>query len=110
MSMDMMAIGAARKYTEESLTGAGALKGSDGVSITDVEVNANNQVIITFSDGSTTTAGAIKTVKGEKGTDGKSGKDGYTPIREIDYWTEEDKIEIKQYVDNQIGGALNGTY
>lgn len=31
---------------------------------------------------------------------------GYTPQREIDYWTEADKAEIKTYVDEAIlGGA-----
>ena len=48
--------------------------------------------------------------KGEPGNNGINGADGYTPIKGIDYWTEEDKTEIKQYVDNQIGGALNGSY
>ncbi len=34
------------------------------------------------------------------------GKDGYTPQRESDYWTDEDKAEIKAYVDEAIlGGA-----
>lgn len=34
------------------------------------------------------------------------GKDGYTPIRGIDYWTNDDKTEIKSYVDDAIlGGA-----
>ena len=32
--------------------------------------------------------------QGERGTDGKTGADGYTPIRGIDYWSEEDKEEI----------------
>ena len=35
-----------------------------------------------------------------------SGGGGYTPIRGTDYWTEEDKAEIKSYVDEAIlGGA-----
>ncbi len=34
------------------------------------------------------------------------GTDGYTPQREVDYWTDEDKAEIKSYVDEAIlGGA-----
>jgi len=34
------------------------------------------------------------------------GTDGYTPQRGVDYWTEEDKAEIKSYVDEAIlGGA-----
>ena len=30
------------------------------------------------------------------------GEDGYTPIRGIDYWTEEDQNEIKTYIVNQM--------
>ena len=34
------------------------------------------------------------------------GADGKTPVRGTDYWTEEDKVEIKSYVDEAIlGGA-----
>ncbi len=34
------------------------------------------------------------------------GEDGYSPQRGIDYWTDEDKAEIKAYVDEAIlGGA-----
>lgn len=34
------------------------------------------------------------------------GEHGYTPIRGTDYWTDEDKAEIKGYVDEAIlGGA-----
>jgi hypothetical protein len=37
---------------------------------------------------------------------GEGGEDGYTPVRGVDYWTEEDKAEIKSYVDEAIlGGA-----
>ncbi len=37
---------------------------------------------------------------------GANGQDGYTPIRGIDYWRDEDKAEIKSYVDDAIlGGA-----
>ena len=45
-------------------------------------------------------------VRGPAGADGKNGKDGRTPIRGKDYWTEEDKAEIRQYVEDAIlGGA-----
>ncbi len=43
---------------------------------------------------------------GAPGADGKNGADGYTPVRGTDYWTDEDKAEIKAYVDEAIlGGA-----
>ena len=31
--------------------------------------------------------------------------EGYTPVRGTDYWTEEDKAEIKAYVDEAILGG-----
>lgn len=31
---------------------------------------------------------------------------GYTPVREVDYWTEADKAEIKSYVDDAILGGV----
>lgn len=33
------------------------------------------------------------------------GKDGKTPVRGEDYWTDDDKTEIKSYVDNAILGG-----
>ena len=39
----------------------------DGVSVTDIDVNANNQIVFTMSDGSEIISGKIPTVKGDKG-------------------------------------------
>ena len=47
---------------------------------------------------------------GEPGKDGAPGADGYTPVKGTDYWTAQDVAEIQSYIDNQIGGALNGSY
>ena len=44
---------------------------------------------------------------GEPGIRGESGADGHTPERGIDYWTDADKAEIKNYVDEAI---LNGSW
>ena len=94
----------------------------DGVSVTDIDVNANNQIVFTMSDGTEIISGKIPTVKGDKGDPFKysdftpeqleslKGADGYTPIKGTDYWTESDKAEIQSYIDTQIGGALNGSY
>ncbi len=43
--------------------------------------------------------------QGEKGDTGAMGQDGYTPERGVDYWTDEDKAEIKSYVDEAILGG-----
>ena len=34
------------------------------------------------------------------------GQKGTTPVRGTDYWTEADKAEIKNYVDNAILGGI----
>lgn len=52
----------------------------------------------------------LESLKGADGANGADGADGYTPVKGTDYWTAEDKAEIQTYIDNQIGGALNGTY
>ena len=48
----------------------------NGISITKVTVDNNNNLIIDFSDGTSITAGNIKTIKGDKGD---TGKDGFSP-------------------------------
>jgi len=60
----------------------------DGVSVTDLDIDNNKNLICTLSDGSTVNAGELPMAIPEKG---------------VDYWTEEDKQEIKTYVDNLIG-------
>ena len=52
--------------------------------------------------------GTTLTVKSASGGSSANlkGADGYTPIRGTDYWTEDDKAEIKAYVEEAIlGGA-----
>ena len=41
--------------------------GKDGISVTDIDVNANNQIVFTMSDGTEFISGKIPTVKGDKG-------------------------------------------
>lgn len=89
------------------------MDGKDGVSVSNIDVNANNQIVFTMSDGTEYISGIIPTVKGDKGdkgNPGEKGNPGYTPVKGTDYWTSEDISEIQSYIDTQIGGALNGTY
>lgn len=44
----------------------------DGVSVTDIDVNANNQIVFIMSDGTEFISGKIPTVKGDKGDAGFS--------------------------------------
>lgn len=41
----------------------------------------------------------VPAIKGEPGADGK---DGRTPEKGTDYWTEEDKAEVKTFVDESV--------
>ena len=41
-----------------------------------------------------------------RGSDGKDGNDGYTPVKGVDYFTEEDKQEIVDAVVTQISDSL----
>lgn len=52
---------------------------ADGVSITDVDVDTDKHLIVTFSDGNTIDAGEIPTVKGDKGDKGEKGDTGFSP-------------------------------
>ena len=68
----------------------------DGVSITDIDVNANNQIVFTMSDGTEFISGKIPTVKGDKGDpfkysdftteqlDSLKGSDGFSPSAKIE--------------------------
>lgn len=44
----------------------------------------------------------LKGDKGNPGPQGPPGQVGYTPIKGIDYWTEEDKRVIENYIDNYV--------
>lgn len=102
---------AARVAINGLMSGGGTGSGKDGVSVTNAEINQNGNLILTLSNGSTIDAGVAKGedgVDGRDGVDGKDGingrdgldgKDGVTPVRGIDYWTEEDIEEIKNYID-----------
>lgn len=41
------------------------------------------------------------------GEQGLPGENGYTPVRGVDYWTEEDVKEIKSYIDENGGGEVS---
>ena len=74
----------------------------DGVSVTDIDVNANNQIVFTMSDGTKFISGEIPTIKGDKGDpftysdftqeqlEALKGADGYTPIKGTDYFDGQD--------------------
>lgn len=64
---------------------------ADGVSVVDMNIDDDGSLICTMSDGTTIDAGGVPFVKPEKG---------------VDYWTEEDKQEVKTYVDDVTSNAF----
>lgn len=71
--------------------------GKDGVSPA-VEISkTGTQTTITITD-----AQGVHTETINDGADGCPGADGYTPVRGEDYWTDEDKAEINDYIHNQM--------
>lgn len=53
------------------------IDGKDGVSVVDIDVNANNQIVFTMSDDTEFISGKIPTVKGDTGEAGTNGKSAY---------------------------------
>ena len=84
--------------------------GSDGLDGTDGADGASAYDIAVAHGFVGTEAEWLESLKGADGNPGKDGAPGYTPVKGTDYWTAEDKAEIQSYIDNQIGGALNGSY
>lgn len=77
--MDTLDISIAKSYVKRSLQGQGALQGDpgkdgkDAPTIAKIDIDENNILTTTLSDGTTLTGGTIKTIQGEKGNDGKDG-------------------------------------
>lgn len=130
MGMDLIALKASKKYTEETVLGGGAVVGKNVTISSIVPIDGGNRVTFSYTldDGTVKTS----TMDVMNGQDGKSpyelavangytgtetewleslkGEEGYTPQKGVDYWTTEDIAGIQSYVDLQIGGAINGSY
>lgn len=65
----------------------------DGVSIIDVEVDMDNNLICHLSDGSEVNAGPVPAMKGEPGE---------TPVKGVDYFTEAEVEQIKEEIKAEV--------
>lgn len=81
---------------EKGDAGINGTNGADGVGITDVTINADNELVLSFSNGNAINLGNIKGSKGDKGDKGDSGLNG------------KDGVGI-QNVDVSADGALTVT-
>lgn len=77
---------------------SGEFDGSDGVSAT----HSWNGTTLTVTSASGTSSVDLKGEKGEDGAKGEKGDKGYTPVRGVDYFTDDDKIEVVNSVVQKV--------
>ena len=65
----------------------------DGVSIENVSIDTDGSLLCTLSNGEVIDAGTVPSVKGDP---------GYTPVKGVDYFTEEDVEEITTSIKNDF--------
>ena len=73
----------------------GYFDGEDGFSPIAKVIQKSNGVTIEIED-----------KNGKTTADVLNGEDGYTPVRGVDYWTEEDKQEVEEEATQQIEGKI----
>lgn len=76
--------------------------GQDGFSPTATVTKEGSVSTLTVTDKNGTTS--VKILDGVGGEGGEGGTE-YTPVKGVDYWTDEDKAEIKQYIDTELLGG-----
>lgn len=64
---------------------------ADGVSISNIDIDEDGSLLCYLSDGSIIDAGTVPSIKGDP---------GYTPVKGVDYFTEEDIEEIVDQLSN----------
>lgn len=65
--------------------------------------NGNWYVYDKENDTYTDSGNVARGEKGDKGDRGEKGQDGYTPVRGVDYWTEDDQNEIAEGLEERLG-------
>jgi hypothetical protein len=90
-----------RRITALERGGGGGGEGGFSPIVTVEPIAGGHRVTIIDAVGEQT----FDIMDGKDGAPGSNGKDGYTPVRGKDYWTEQDKNEIKSYVDEAILGG-----
>lgn len=86
MAIDVTTIALAQSYARRVAEDISGFSGSRATISSIVSIDGGNRVTFSYTDED----GNKKTVT----MDVMDGKDGSTPIRGVDYWTEEDKKEI----------------
>ena len=64
------------KPGQDGADGKDGINGKDGISIVKSEINANGELVLTYSDGTSINLGRVVGTDGKDGADGEDGKDG----------------------------------
>ncbi len=112
--MDIVTLALAKAYANKVAAGYSSIiaegntlifKYNDGTEakVTIPAVEGKSAYQIWLEQGNTgTEQDFLNVLKGEQGPKGEDGLDGYTPVKGVDYWNEEDKQEVKGFIDNSI--------
>lgn len=90
---------------------AGAFAGQDGAGIASIQKTSGTGAAGTTDTYTITlTNGSTATFQVYNGKDGKDGDPGYTPQKNVDYWTAADKAEMVNDVLAALPAAEGGSY
>ena len=78
----------------DGTNGTDGKDGVDGISVTKSEINANGELVFTFSDGNTVNVGKVVGGNGTDGTDGTDGKNGVDGVGISNVTLEENNLII----------------
>ena len=117
MALSVEALALAKKYVDESLVGVGALKGSPCTIKSTTDVTGGTKITFAWTDTDdvehTKDVTVLNGAKGDDGDDYVITSEDYTAIAEEVLSSEELQLmiaDVKDYVDEKIGGALSGSY
>lgn len=69
----------------------------------EVELNENGELILNLGENlSSYNVGAVQGPKGDKGERGEKGESGYTPIKGVDYFTQDEKNEMYDEAESRL--------
>ena len=68
------------ELTNGTVLNLGNIKGENGIGIAKSEINANGELVLTYTDGNTANLGKVAGANGKDGADGKDGQDGVNGI------------------------------
>lgn len=97
--------GTDEEVTGEKLGRVVGRDGADGDSVRKAEISEDGELILTIGNDITAYVANVGKVVGSQG---EPGADGYTPVKGVDYFTEEDKQEIAEAAAELVEEAGGG--